>query len=138
TPPTTCCATSPRPSARTSTSTSTAPPTRSRRWSGKASSRPRTASTTEGRVGRRGHGERRPGASRGAPFSLIDGEHLLGYTGNLDVTPDRAPLREFVVAAQLGEPGQPAGPARIRGVGGVEATLGQGEPGLAIRPFQLP
>src|SRR5690348_16286858 len=75
----------------------------------------------------------------GALISLVDAaEHALGYPGDLDLAPDRAPLREFVVAPQRRNAGQPAGPARVRRVGGVEAALHQGEPGLAVRAFQLP
>src|SRR5436189_5482842 len=82
--------------------------------------------------------DERPGTRSGAPISLVDAEHALGYPSDLDVAPDRAPLREFVVAAQRGEAAQPAGPARVRRVGGVEPALRHGEPGLAVRAFQLP
>ena len=69
---------------------------------------------------------------------LVDVEHALGYPSGLDLAPDRAPLRQFVVAPQRRDAGQPADPARVRRVGGVEAALHQGEPGLAVRAFQLP
>src|SRR5215831_11638121 len=82
--------------------------------------------------------DERPETRSGALISLVDAEHGLGYPGDLDVAPDRAPLREFVVAAQSGEASQPAGPARVRRVGGVEPALRHGEPGLAVRAFQLP
>src|SRR5207302_10554986 len=61
--------------------------------------------------------DERPGTRSGAPISLVDAEHALGYSGDLDLAPDRAPLREFVVAPQRGEAAQPAGPARVRRVG---------------------
>src|ERR1700760_352311 len=79
-----------------------------------------------------------PGTRFGALISLVEGEHALGYPGDLDLAPDRAPPREFVVAPQRGEAAQPAGPARVRRVGGVEPALGHGEPGLAVRAFQFP
>src|SRR5947207_6231317 len=82
--------------------------------------------------------DERPGTRSGAPISLVDAEHALGYPGDLDLAPDRAPLREFVVAPQRGDAAQPAGPARVRRVGGVEPALHHGEPGLAVRAFQLP
>src|SRR5262249_44557256 len=75
---------------------------------------------------------------RAALLSLVGADHALGYPSDLDVAPDRAPLREFVVAAQRGEAAQPAGPARVRRVGGIEPALRHGEPGLAVRAFQLP
>ena len=34
---------------------------------------------------------------------MVDAEHALGYPGDLDLAPDRAPLREFVVAPQRGD-----------------------------------
>src|ERR1700750_2999619 len=71
-------------------------------------------------------------------FSLVDAEHALGYPGDLDLAPDRAPLRELVVTPQRGEAAEPAGPARVRRVGGIEPALHHGEPGLAVRAFQLP
>src|SRR6185369_952747 len=80
----------------------------------------------------------RPTVSSGALISLVDAEHALGYPGDLDLAPDRALLREFVVAAQRSEAAQPAGPARVRRVGGVEPALHHGETGLAVRAFQLP
>src|SRR6266705_3449861 len=80
----------------------------------------------------------RPGTRSGALISLVDAEHALGYSGDLDLAPDRATLREFVVAPQRGEAAQPAGPARVRRVGGVEPALHHGEPGLAVRAFQFP
>src|ERR1700755_117681 len=80
----------------------------------------------------------RPTVSAAALISLVDAEHALGYPGDVDLAPDRALVREFVVAAQRGEATQPAGPARVRRVGGVEPALYHGEPGLAVRAFQLP
>src|SRR6185369_16616477 len=80
----------------------------------------------------------RPTVSAAALISLVDAEHALGYPGDLDLAPDRALLREFVVAAQRGQAAQPAGPARVRRVGGIEPALHHGEPGLAVRAFQLP
>src|SRR5689334_25274698 len=74
----------------------------------------------------------------GRLISLVDAEHALGYPGDLDLAPDRAPLRDFVVAPQRGDAAQPAGPARVRRVGGVEPALHHGEPSLAVRAFQLP
>src|SRR6266576_5186803 len=58
--------------------------------------------------------DERPGARSGALISLVDAEHALGNPGDLDLAPDRTPLREFVVAPQGGEAAQPAGPARVR------------------------
>src|SRR5215469_545602 len=72
------------------------------------------------------------------PISLVEAEHALGYPGDLDLAPDRAVLRDFVVAPQRGEAAQPAGPARVGRVGGVEPALHHGEPGLAVRAFQFP
>lgn len=62
----------------------------------------------------------------------------IGYASDLDLAPDRARPGEFVVAPQRGEAAQPAGPARARRVGEVEPDLHHGEPGLAVRAFQLP
>src|SRR5206468_4768643 len=73
-----------------------------------------------------------------ALVSSVEAEHALGYPGDLDLAPDRAPLREFVVAPQRRDARQPAGPARVWRGGGVEAALHQGEPGLAVRPVELP
>src|SRR5215470_6344180 len=67
-------------------------------------------------------------------FLSIDAEHRVGYASDLDLAPDRAPAGQLVVAPQRGDAGQPADPARVRRVGGVEAALHQGEPGLAVRP----
>src|SRR5580693_2868885 len=83
-----------------------------------------------GNTGRRCRGRR--------SVSLVDAEHALGYPGDPDLAPDRAPLREFVIAPQRGDAAQPAGPARVRRVGGVEPALHHGEPGLAVRALQLP
>src|SRR5260370_12004822 len=58
--------------------------------------------------------DERPGARSGALISLVDAEHALGYPGDLDLAPDRTPLRDIVVAPQRGEAAQPAGPARVR------------------------
>jgi hypothetical protein len=40
---------------------------------------------------------------------LVDAEHALGYPGDLDLAPNRAPARELVVAPQRRDAGQPAG-----------------------------
>src|SRR6185312_5655929 len=65
--------------------------------------------------------------------SLVDAEHALGYPGDLDLARDRALVREVVVAAQRGEAAQPAGPARVRRVAGIDPALPPGGPGLAVR-----
>src|ERR1700750_323508 len=70
-------------------------------------------------------------------FSLVDAEHALGYPGDLDLAPDRAPLREFVVAPQRGQAAQPAGPARVRRGGRGGTAPPHGEPGAA-RPCLPP
>src|SRR2546421_12963434 len=82
--------------------------------------------------------DERPGTRSGAPISLVDAEHALGYSGDLDLAPDRAPLREFVVAPQRGEAAQPAGPARVRRGGGGGPALPHREPGLAVPALPLP
>src|SRR5690349_5027966 len=49
----------------------------------------------------------RPHPDRGRPppppSSLVEAAHALGYPGDLDLAPDRAPLRELVVAPQRGQ-----------------------------------
>src|SRR2546430_14646272 len=82
--------------------------------------------------------DERPGTRSGALISLVDAEHALGYSGDLDLAPDRAPLREFVVAPQRGEAAQPAGPARVRRGGGGETALPPREPGLSGPALPLP
>ena len=52
-----------------------------------------------------------PGTRSGALISLVDAEHALGYPGDLDLTPDRAPLREFVARMMRAQPGELAGEA---------------------------
>src|ERR1700750_1108655 len=71
-------------------------------------------------------------------FSLVDAEHALGYPGDLDLAPDRAPLREFVVAPQRGEAAQPAGPARVRRGGGGGPPPHPPGTGPSVPAFQLP
>src|SRR6185437_11762004 len=71
-------------------------------------------------------------------ISSVDGQHALGDACDLDLAPDRALARQLEVAPQPGDAAQPATPAGVRRVGGVEAAVHQGEPGLAVRAFQLP
>src|SRR5690242_20506574 len=72
----------------------------------------------------------RPGKRSGAHVSLVGREHAGGDTGDLHLAPDRALVRQLVVAPQRGDAAQPAGPARVRRVGGVEPAVRHGEPGL--------